>query len=78
MDTHAALLAKADRQPRPTSKRQTFRQRPVSRLCSTLQRCNLFDKISLAQTHEESREKKYEIELSWICEKSGFLHQMVP
>jgi 20S proteasome subunit alpha 7 len=32
----------------------------------------------LAQTHEESREKKYELEMSWICEKSGFLHQMVP
>ncbi len=43
-----------------------------------LQRCNIFDNVSLAQTHQESREKKYETEMSWICEKSGYLHQMVP
>jgi 20S proteasome subunit alpha 7 len=29
-------------------------------------------------THEESREKKYEFELSWISEKTNFIHQSVP
>jgi 20S proteasome subunit alpha 7 len=29
-------------------------------------------------THEESREKKYEFEMSWISEKTNFIHQLVP
>ena len=32
----------------------------------------------LCLTHEESREKKYEVELSWICEASNYQHQIVP
>jgi len=34
--------------------------------------------FSLNLTHEESREKKYEFELSWISEKTNFIHQSVP
>ena len=34
--------------------------------------------FSLIQAHEESREKKYEYELSWICEESDHVHKMVP
>ena len=31
----------------------------------------------LIKAHEESREKKYEYELSWICEESNHVHKMV-
>lgn len=34
--------------------------------------------LRLNLTHEESRDKKYEIELSWVSEKTGFTHQAVP
>lgn len=34
--------------------------------------------FSLNLTHEESLEKKYEIELSWITERTGYVHQAVP
>lgn len=33
---------------------------------------------SLIQAHEESRERKYEYELSWICEETDHNHKMVP
>jgi 20S proteasome subunit alpha 7 len=33
---------------------------------------------SLCLTHEESRDKKYEFELSWVCQKSNNVHQFVP
>ena len=33
---------------------------------------------SLIQAHEESREKKYEYELSWICEETNHQHKLVP
>jgi 20S proteasome subunit alpha 7 len=32
----------------------------------------------LHKSHEESREKKYELEMTWICPQSGFAHQHVP
>jgi hypothetical protein len=32
----------------------------------------------LHQSHEEFKEKKFEIELSWICEKTDRKHQVVP
>ena len=32
----------------------------------------------LIQAHEESREKKYEYELSWICEETNHQHKLVP
>lgn len=34
--------------------------------------------FSLIQSHEESREKKYEYELSWICEETNHQHKFVP
>jgi len=29
-------------------------------------------------THDEVKDKEFELEMSWICEKSNFQHQMVP
>ena len=29
-------------------------------------------------THEETKEKKYEIELSWITKNNDYVHQLVP
>jgi 20S proteasome subunit alpha 7 len=37
--------------------------------------CYLF---SLTLTHEETKEKKYEIELSWITKENDYVHKLVP
>lgn len=34
--------------------------------------------MSLTLTHEETKEKKYEIELSWITKENDYIHQLVP
>lgn len=31
----------------------------------------------MIQSHEESREKKYEYEISWICEETNHDHKLV-
>jgi 20S proteasome subunit alpha 7 len=32
----------------------------------------------LHKCHEETKEKKFELEISWICPESGMVHQMLP
>jgi hypothetical protein len=34
--------------------------------------------FSLTLTHEETKEKKYEIELSWITKENDYVHKLVP
>lgn len=39
----------------------------------------LFSKINrLHLCHEEFKDKRFEIEISWICPETNFQHQMIP
>ncbi len=38
----------------------------------------LFDLCSLQSVHDEVKDKYYELELSWICDESNRVHQLVP
>lgn len=33
---------------------------------------------SLHQVHDESKDKLYEFEVSWICKQSNYQHEFVP
>ena len=33
---------------------------------------------SIYKVHDEAKDKEFELELSWVCEESGFKHQLVP
>lgn len=33
---------------------------------------------SIHTVHDEAKDKDFELELSWISEKSGYKHQIVP
>jgi 20S proteasome subunit alpha 7 len=34
--------------------------------------------LSIYALHDEVKDKEFELELSWICEDSSFLHEKVP
>lgn len=34
--------------------------------------------FSLHQVHDESKDKLYEFEVSWICKQSNYQHEFVP
>jgi len=33
---------------------------------------------TLHKSHEEMKEKKFELEMTWVCPESGYIHQHVP
>lgn len=33
---------------------------------------------SIYQVHDELKDKLFKMELSWVCEESGGIHQLVP
>jgi len=33
---------------------------------------------SIYQVHDEVKDKEFELELSWVCEASGYKHELVP
>lgn len=33
---------------------------------------------SIYQVHDELKDKLFKMEMSWVCEESGFAHQVIP
>jgi len=63
-DTHAVLQAKAVKQPRPNSKRQTSQNLPARRLFSTLPRCNFW--LNLVWPWLMKKQDKRNTNLNWV------------
>jgi len=34
--------------------------------------------LSIYKVHDDAKDKDFELELSWVCEESGFKHQLIP
>ena len=77
-----ALLERAQEMQKMNWKNLTLLQCQWSRPLKKQQECthcyfiNCF--ISIYDVHNASKEKSFELEMSWICEQSQWKHQLVP
>jgi 20S proteasome subunit alpha 7 len=43
-----------------------------------ISKCDFYYYYSIYSIHDEVKDKEFELELSWICEESGWQHLPVP
>jgi 20S proteasome subunit alpha 7 len=60
---------------RQAAKTEIEKDKLFDRTCAEV--CNDIAKI-LAKLHDEANNKPYELELSWVCEATGWKHELVP